>query len=98
MVALTAMLKIYYDFFFYSDPKGQLTRNFIGSIEVTCRSKVAKSFWLEIQDGRHLRIYIELFVMNRKAIWLETCLVISERYGAILTLLLYLYINTKVLK
>ena len=52
MVTLAAMLKIYFELF-YHEPKGQLTQNFIGSIEVTYRSKVLKSFWLEIQDGRH---------------------------------------------
>ena len=40
MVA-AAMMKIYFELF-YPEPKGQLTQNFIGSIMVTCRSKVAK--------------------------------------------------------
>ena len=35
-------------------PKSQLTRNLVGSIRVTCRSKIAKIVRLEIQDGRHL--------------------------------------------
>ena len=38
---LHIMVKIYFEPF-YPEPKGQLTRNFIGSIKVTCRSKVAK--------------------------------------------------------
>ena len=37
MVALAAMLKMYFELF-YPEPKG----HFIGSIQVTCRSKVAK--------------------------------------------------------
>ena len=36
------MLKTCFELFFYPEPKAQLTRNFIGSIEVTCRSEVAK--------------------------------------------------------
>ena len=41
-MAVAAILKI---FFFASshEPKGQLTWNLVGSIEVTCRSKLAKS-------------------------------------------------------
>ena len=41
MAARAAILKIY---FFASSPelKGQLTRNLVGSIGVTCRSKIAK--------------------------------------------------------
>ena len=36
-------------------PKGQLTRNLVGSIRVTCIIKLLKSFLSEIQDGRHDR-------------------------------------------
>ena len=35
-------------------PKGQLTPNLLGSIKVTCRSKIAKIVPIGIQDGRHL--------------------------------------------
>ena len=41
MVALAAMWKIYFDFF-YLEPNGELTQNFNGSIATTCRSEVAK--------------------------------------------------------
>ena len=42
--------------------KGQLTRNVVGSIRVTCRSKQKlKSFRKEIQDGRHARHFELLF-------------------------------------
>ena len=34
-------------------PLGQLTRYLVGSIGVTCRTKMLKSFLSEIQDGRH---------------------------------------------
>ena len=34
-------MKIYFELF-YSEPKGQLTPNFIGSIDMTYRSNVAK--------------------------------------------------------
>ena len=38
MVALAAMLKNYFELF-YPEPKGQLTRNFTGGIEVTLQIK-----------------------------------------------------------
>ena len=41
MVPIAAMLKICVEFF-YPEPKGQMTRNFIGSMKVTWRSEVAK--------------------------------------------------------
>ena len=39
-VVIAAILKIYFELF-SPEPKGKLTRIFIGSIEVTCTSKVA---------------------------------------------------------
>ena len=41
--------------FFASSPEleGQLTRNLVGSIRETCRSKKGKIFPLESQDGYH---------------------------------------------
>ena len=33
---------------------GHLTQYLVGSIRVTCRSKIPKMVQLEIQDGRHL--------------------------------------------
>ena len=32
---------------------GQLTGNLVGSVRVTCRSKIAKAFLMEFQDGCH---------------------------------------------
>ena len=52
MAAMAAILKIYF-FTFSPESKGQLTWNLNGSIGVTCRSKIAKSFQPEIQDGCH---------------------------------------------
>ena len=55
MVALAAMLKIYFELFLLKK-KGQLVRNFFGSIEVTYRLKITTNFlngnprW----HGRHL--------------------------------------------
>ena len=51
MAAMTAILKV----FFASSPelKGHLTRNFVGNIGVTCRTKIAKIVLSEIQDDRH---------------------------------------------
>ena len=45
MAAMAAILKIYF-FASSPEPKGQLTPNLLGSIRMTCRSK--------IHDGRHL--------------------------------------------
>ena len=42
MLALAAVLKIYFEMFLSSEPEDQLIQNFIGSIEETCRSKAAK--------------------------------------------------------
>ena len=49
MATMVAILKI----FFASslEPKGQLTGNVVGSIRVTCRSKVAEIVPSKIQDG-----------------------------------------------
>ena len=47
------ILKINLFFASSLDLTGQLTRNFVGSIMVTGRSKMAKIFLLEIQDGCH---------------------------------------------
>ena len=57
---MVAILKMYFfgghleNLFFASSPKAksQLTRNLVGSIRVTCRSIIAKSFRSKIQDGR----------------------------------------------
>ena len=53
-----------------------INSNFIGSIEVTCRSKVAKSFWSEIQDGRHLENQYWISSLEPKCRLTQTCLVI----------------------
>ena len=64
-------------FILIGNPIGPLpTRNFIGSFEVKCRSKVAKT--ILIKNPRwplSWKFYIELLLLNRKANWLETCLV-----------------------
>ena len=46
MVALAAILKNCFELF-YPEPKGQLTRYFFGSFEMTCRLKVAKIILIE---------------------------------------------------
>ena len=53
MTASAVMLKIYFDFLLLNRKANWWS--FIGNIEVTCRSKIAKcsQFWLEIQDGPH---------------------------------------------
>ena len=52
MAAMAAILKIYFSLP-SPKPKSQLTPNLVGSIGVTYRSKIVKSFRSEIQDGRH---------------------------------------------
>ena len=53
MANMAAILK---KLFFASspEPKGQLTPNLVGSIRVTCRSKIAKIVPIKNQHGRHL--------------------------------------------
>ena len=52
MAAMAAILKI--SFTSFPDPKGQLTLNFVGSIRVTCRAKIAKIVAIRKKlDGSH---------------------------------------------
>ena len=73
MVALVAMSKIYFE------PKGQLTQNFIGSMEVDQKSLESFDWKSKMATmAAILKICIEL-LLNQKASWLKTCLVI--RWG-----------------
>ena len=59
-------------FFAYApELKGQLTRNLVGSIRVTCRSKIAKnrSDWKSKMAvmAAILKIYFSLILLNQKA-------------------------------
>ena len=75
MVTLAVMLKIYFELFFYPEPKGQLTRNSIGSIEVTCRSDGAKI--VQIGNPRWPPSWKSILnFLNPRASWFKTCLVI----------------------
>ena len=56
MVALEVLLKICFDFF-PPEPKRKLTRNFAESIEVTCRSKVAKIVLIRNQRWPPSRLF-----------------------------------------
>ena len=58
---------------FFPEPKGQMTRNLVGSIETTCRSKkVTKSFRSKTQEAAIFKIYFALLHLNRTVTWLET--------------------------
>ena len=48
-------------------PLGQLTRNLVGSIGVTCRSKIAKIIPIEKSMATSLKIYFWLLLLNQKA-------------------------------
>ena len=58
MADMAAILKIYFSLHFLSR---KLTPDLVGSIRVTCRSKIAKICWLEIQDGHHGGHFENLF-------------------------------------
>ena len=53
MGAMAAILKFHLFFASSPEPKGQLTPNLLGSIRVTCKSKIAKIVPIGNQDGRH---------------------------------------------
>ena len=54
------------------EPKGQLTPNLVGSIGVTCRSKIAKIVLIRNPRWPQLKIYFSLLLLNPKANWLQT--------------------------
>ena len=53
MAAMATVLKVYFELFPFKNLKVKSTQNSVGSIGVTCRSKIAKIFQSEIQDAGH---------------------------------------------
>ena len=66
MTALAAILKLFLAS--SPEPKGQLTRNLVGSFQVTCKSKVAKIVPIANSDriAAVLKDYFSL-LLNEKA-------------------------------
>ena len=69
---MAAILKIYFSLLLLNqEPKGQQTRNLVGSIVVTCRSKQAKIVSIGNPWRPSWKSIFFLLLLNRKGNWLE---------------------------
>ena len=62
MITMTAILKMYFGSSSSSEQKGQLTRNLIGSIWMTCRSKIAKIILIGNPSSHVENLFFFVFV------------------------------------